>query len=243
MLIANRNGMAVKGGWKNPYVTDGLVAMYDGVWNDAPGVHSQSKVCNNIVADKWHGVVGGDVEIGEDYFGFDGTIRLSSSIQIGNSWFGKPEYLTTEVCFVSTGDAAQNQQCCFGGSEGTSSGISFFSSSIYCFGSFSSPISAPTRSFNISSWKATSIPQTIALSVGSAISFAAVNGTMKSQKSGGTVDWSRTIYNCFIGCDASNPVEYALKGKVYSVRVYSRALSTDEIAANYAIDKARFNLP
>lgn len=32
-------------------------------------------------------------------------------------------------------------------------------------------------------------------------------------------------------------------GKIHSVRLYSRALTADEIAANYAIDKARFGLP
>ena len=31
--------------------------------------------------------------------------------------------------------------------------------------------------------------------------------------------------------------------KLRSIRIYSRALTADEIAANYAIDKARFNLP
>jgi len=42
MLIADRNGMAVSGGWQNPYVTDGLVAMWDGIWNAGPGVHDNS---------------------------------------------------------------------------------------------------------------------------------------------------------------------------------------------------------
>ena len=32
-------------------------------------------------------------------------------------------------------------------------------------------------------------------------------------------------------------------GRVAALRVYARALTADEIAANYAIDKARFNLP
>ncbi len=32
-------------------------------------------------------------------------------------------------------------------------------------------------------------------------------------------------------------------GHIYCVRLYSRALAADEIAANYAIDKERFNLP
>ena len=30
------------GGWVNPYVTDGLVAMWDGEWNAGGGVHDAS---------------------------------------------------------------------------------------------------------------------------------------------------------------------------------------------------------
>ena len=33
------------------------------------------------------------------------------------------------------------------------------------------------------------------------------------------------------------------RGKVFNVRIYSRALTADEIAHNYAIDKARFGIP
>ena len=32
-------------------------------------------------------------------------------------------------------------------------------------------------------------------------------------------------------------------GEIFNIRIYSRVLTADEIAANYAIDKARFNLP
>ena len=40
-------------------------------------------------------------------------------------------------------------------------------------------------------------------------------------------------------CDSN----YAAAGRVYCVRIYSRALSADEIRHNYEIDKERFNLP
>lgn len=40
-----------------------------------------------------------------------------------------------------------------------------------------------------------------------------------------------------------NTSQYVLRGKVYAVRMYSRALTDAEAAANYAVDKARFNLP
>ena len=36
---------------------------------------------------------------------------------------------------------------------------------------------------------------------------------------------------------------YNGSGNIYNIRLYSRALTADEIAANYAVDKARFNLP
>lgn len=35
----------------------------------------------------------------------------------------------------------------------------------------------------------------------------------------------------------------ALKGNVYSVKIYNSALSDEEVAHNYAIDKQRFNIP
>ena len=44
MQIANRESFAVASSrkpWTNPYVTDGLVAMWDGEWNAGGGVRSQ----------------------------------------------------------------------------------------------------------------------------------------------------------------------------------------------------------
>ena len=40
-----------------------------------------------------------------------------------------------------------------------------------------------------------------------------------------------------------NNTSYAMSGEFFSMRWYSRYLTDAEIAANYAIDKARFNLP
>ena len=44
-----------------------------------------------------------------------------------------------------------------------------------------------------------------------------------------------------VGCKATAVGGTAIE--IYHVRAYSRALTADEIAANYAVDKARFNLP
>lgn len=44
-----------------------------------------------------------------------------------------------------------------------------------------------------------------------------------------------------VGCKATAVGGFAIE--IYHIRAYSRALTADEIAHNYAIDKARFNLP
>lgn len=45
-----------------------------------------------------------------------------------------------------------------------------------------------------------------------------------------------------IGAD-SRPLQFTFGGIIHAIRLYSRALTAAEIAANYAVDKARFNLP
>jgi hypothetical protein len=46
------------------------------------------------------------------------------------------------------------------------------------------------------------------------------------------------------GVCAINPrADYPFVGEVCALRLYSRALTADEIAHNYAVDKERFNLP
>lgn len=55
---------------------------------------------------------------------------------------------------------------------------------------------------------------------------------------------TRNYGNYFIvGNYSYTTSHYPLKAKVHNVRVYGRTLTADEIAANNAIDKERFNLP
>lgn len=49
---------------------------------------------------------------------------------------------------------------------------------------------------------------------------------------------SKTCRISFFGANG-----YHFWGDAYCMRLYNRALTADEIAANYAVDKARFNLP
>lgn len=57
-------------------------------------------------------------------------------------------------------------------------------------------------------------------------------------------DWnSQSPYYFVIGGRRASDNDCGYSGKIFCVRKYNRALTADEIARNYAIDKARFNLP
>ena len=75
-----------KKGWTNPYVTDGLVAMWDGEWNVAGGVH-------DATATSWKDLVGSnDARIaeggswGSSYLACDGVAcgAICANIQPGS---------------------------------------------------------------------------------------------------------------------------------------------------------------
>ena len=62
------------------------------------------------------------------------------------------------------------------------------------------------------------------------------NGVLQQTATGSNVNYANSIN---VRCPRITSGTF----KVHCIRLYSRALTADEIAANYAIDKARFNLP
>ena len=69
-----------------------------------------------------------------------------------------------------------------------------------------------------------------------------VNGEELQSVSHSTDNWSNGPHTG-IGGRAWQSHNWRGAGDYYSVRIYSRALTAAEIAANYAVDKQRFNLP
>lgn len=68
-----------------------------------------------------------------------------------------------------------------------------------------------------------------------------LNGALYSGSAGRSGMNPYARFGCSSALSASNTVEFV--GLVHAMRFYSRALTAAEIAANYAVDKARFNLP
>ena len=85
MLGARTGAWAKENGWKNPYVTDGLIAMWDGEWNAGGGVHNPN-------ATNWIDVVSGRIAKGI------GNPAFSDNAAIGDGG----TYFDTETNFNYT---------------------------------------------------------------------------------------------------------------------------------------------
>lgn len=205
---------------KNPYISDGLYAMYDGIWNAGLGIHQTS-------ISSWKDLVGNnDAEIDpsqvfEDYAFEDGIHQCKLITMIGLPF--TIEICTTDInqtsaWFMLMGSA--NDFCSIGiqskggnpswkTNNGAGSTVKFSGGTI------------SARAFDDKKYQL--------VSNGNTFGAIADSGDFRGQ--GTDLVWSKP-WNQNRGTK-----------KVHCIRIYSRALSDDEIAHNNAIDKARFNLP
>ena len=259
MLVAARNGAWAKSGGGLPtardYVQDGLVAMWDGIENAGWGVHDPS-------ATTWKDLIGSNDALlsgalvpdrcwGNNHFYnniesvvFTGTpsSAMKAAITSGR--------LTVQGLFMPEVRPSSSNMCIFQCSPAsvTTDGMIFGVTNNSSFASGNTMSWATNRAVNKLS------PPGWEYIVGNtyALSFICDNTTMTSILNGSSVTATRTkslpvdsdltsfaIFNYNWNAGRSR----TLRGKVYNLRLYSRALTAEEIAANYAIDKARFNLP
>ena len=113
MLIANTGAFfAAARKWRNPYVTDGLVAMWDGEWNAGGGVHDANP--NEWVDISGHGynavlsqVVGtGSLTFNDKYVLKEGYItypKMNTGIDLTDGIH------TIEACMVFVTNESQNR--------------------------------------------------------------------------------------------------------------------------------------
>lgn len=224
--------------WTNPYVTDGLVAMWDGEWNAGGGVHdpnAQSWV--DLTGNHSLSQIGADDSFGNNYFlhGSNGVLTCEAN-DFRDAIISKQN--AVELVFQR--NTQQIQDCAPFGLVSSPNANTARGWWIWCdrYGTFqdfrirqqsggSSFLESLSLSWeNLNSY---SFVDTKVYVNGQDTGLSAQDGTYTSI--GNVIQLGRLGgYNFF-------------KGKIYSIRIYSRALNAAEIAANYAIDKARFNLP
>ena len=227
------------GGWVNPYVTDGLVAMWDGEWNAGGGVHDPNSATWNDLAGTFDASVEGTPSFGDNFANVNANSYWIIPDTIAPTVLS--QNLTAEVVF-SAGDSTILNQCILAfGPTASSSRILYLFFGQYpqnkntnCFWTYKGKQAAvrPTGSgalgFDI---------HTTSIVVSSGVFDGYFDGglTTSGNAGGSTSSWSGIAQ---IGKGVN-----AFDGHIYCVRMYSRPLTSAELDCNHAIDKARFNLP
>ena len=219
-------GRSAKAAWTNPYVTDGLVAQYDGEWNAGGGVH-------DAAAAKWKDLIGNRdwTELPYNFVWTDISAASNS-----NGWYNISAVRATENWNVQY---SHIEVCgkCFSGKN---------SSVCFCLGNSRMFGILPTnnRGFQFASGKPTMgggfySPWSVAATLDSSNNITSCYYNSEARTANlGTSTWLSANYVRF-----AETSSYRFYGEIFSLRLYSRALTAAEVAANHAIDKERFNLP
>lgn len=246
MMLGARTGawaQSVGGGeWKNPYITDGLVAMWDGEWNVGGGKHDASAevwkdLAGNIDLTVLHTPIWGD--------------RFCTMQGPGNGWVSDRDFDSViPNMLAGSGGAIEVVTGAIAGSSHNRI-VTSFKDNICCIRQNCSDATRVGFSiyFNGENVGITYGNRPLKSSA-TAVSNAGVwtiihhaGGVDYSDSRGSATYPVSNAIKVAVGLRQNNVNDGYYVGDIYCVRYYDRALTSQEIASNYAVDKARFNLP
>lgn len=233
MLLAARESFAIARAkrWTNPYVADGLIAMWDAVWNAGGGVHDPN-------ATTWVDLVRG------------ATASIADAT-VHDSYVSIPRYKTVVLSSPALGIDAGSLEILTSAYNVTRS-VTFLNGS-----SFQRYIAARDSSTTTSSRLIINAPygtgSTTAYNYGSTAYYNLANVHLfamcgKYATSGTSrgfwVDNQAIGFSPYGPASKTRSTNATLGGEqnVRCVRIYNRTLTAAERAAHYAVDKERFNL-
>lgn len=233
MLIAARASFFISRAkrWTNPYVTDGLVALWDGIWNVAGGRHESD-------ATTWVDLVGGataslaNATVHDSYVSIPRykTVVLSSSaleIDTGSLEILTSAYNVTRSVIILNGSSYQRYIAARDSSTTTSSRLI---------------INAPYGTGNTTAYNygSTAYYNLANVHLYAMCGKYATSGTSR----GFWVDNQAIGFSAYAPASKTRASTAMLGGEqnVRCIRIYNRTLTATERAANYAVDRARFNL-
>ena len=217
-------GKAAGAKWVNPYITDGLIIMLDEKWNIGGGKFSDT-------ATKWIDLSGNgnDVDVDLTQASWeDGFLKVTGTTCTRDEEI--TNIATLEVLFrdSSSSEYPNNKGSYFvlGEMKGPSclwyEHLAAGAKKLYT--SFSINTEGLVCRYQLASRSFTYNPRAYY-----------VNGTSKS------IYMAPNGLDDAVGCKAVAVASHYIE--IYHIRAYSRALTAEEIAHNYSIDRARFNLP
>lgn len=238
MMLGARTGAWAKSGGGVPtardYVQDGLIAMWDGIENTGWGVHDQ-------YANVWKDLVGGLIlkrEKGENVWNNDSAVfdgNNQNVMSVNFSTLRTAVYggnVTIESVFHPTDSTFTGNNGLMGYGEDTSRAI-------WIWGTKCNFTYRKSNNLNVGAISNDADNQMTFSSEGVYKAGVRLSNVIQGTAS----DDSDNLIVGRIPYYYSNVGSYnAFRGLIKSLRFYDRALTQSEIAANYAIDKARFNL-
>lgn len=219
------------GAWANSvptardYVQDGLIAMWDGIENAGWGQHDPN-------ATLWKDLVGDNDLVLQNTAHFDENSLVSADRdKLTALCSARLPYASIEVCAFFDESRGSSSLVCFGNSVDDERMLTI------------SPFSMQTYNGNHMLRLTTPVdPKCSWAGVHDGNQhYAYVRGALASGENR-VNEWG-TRNGTFGLSGSSNYSSWSFVGAYYSVRLYSHALTAEELAANYAVDKARFGLP
>lgn len=240
MISARQIFLGRGAGTKTPtardYVQNGLIAMWDGEWNAGPGVHnSAATTWKNLVSDNPQfdlAITVGNVEWGENYMRLvnraPAAVCQNPMITMNDNESGTVEIVifTEQINNVDSVLAVGRD---FGGNP--------FG---FCQSSTGSAFKYHGDGWDVRNGE-TVLYQYVGKDEFRNANPRYMNGVDVSSGSSTTDATVSTKYG--YGFGTIDVGRFPGFKRIYSCRIYNRSLDAAEIAANYAIDKARFNLP
>ena len=235
MLIADRNGMvsAMKSTpTARDYVQNGLVAMWDGIENAGWGVH-------DAAATMWKDLIGErDATVASAGSWKDNALHCDGTTYGARYAQNYDGFRTLEVCYKFGGgtNGGIGFLCVVSSGNGNgvlinrdegSFGFGYYANSPYFLGGPTVGASATV----VGVWEADPASNKNTSQYVNGVVVTTTGGSNPGFGSGGAIVFGARQ-------DGARPVV----SDMYCLRLYDRALTAAEIAANYAVDAERFNL-
>jgi len=206
----------------NSYVKDGLVAMWDGTENAGWGTHDSN-------ATTWKDLIGTNDLVCGDPFDSNSLVANKHSTYRSNTSLTTDGILQAEICLNWPSPITGALVASFRGNTR----IFAYAIPSRC------GICVASGETGYGTWP--SGQHTFSVSYSGSQSTGLAIDSIPRARSSGTDGWQTTGGIQLVRNSYSSESQ-SLDGNIYSVRLYSRALTAEEIAWNCEIDKRRFNL-
>ena len=229
MIAARGTVLGGAHAWTNPYVTEGLVAMWDGEWNAGGGEH-------DATATTWKNLVSGGV----DATSIGGNIWSSNYVSGGNGFmvagaiFSGLTAWTVEAAWVTSSEV-NGHVAVIGKARGYNyggSGLGRWDNSNLIYGA--------VGGVNITWDRAGYGARTSSLRTNGSTAYLDRNGVQSGSQA--VSDTNLATWSGISTWYLAGATNTGQKNKFHCIRIYNRFRTLAEISANHAIDKKRFDI-